>query len=82
MKTQDSAPSSLAEYVDLHTLQQVGEIPRVFPTVASLQWYIRMNRAALIENGALILIANRQRFHPHLFQQAVVEIGRITAAAR
>lgn len=68
----------LDEYVELDALQKA--VAPIFPTVDSLRWYLRRNRAALVERGAVIIITGRMRFHPVRFKQAAVEIGQKAAA--
>lgn len=66
----------LGEYLDLKDVQpQLGH----FPTVDSFRWYVRNNRDRLAEAGAMILVAGRQKFHPGLTRQVVVESGRAAA---
>jgi hypothetical protein len=69
---------SLDEFVDLAALQ--ASVSTAFPTVDSVRWYVRQNRAALVEEGALIIVAGRMRFNPPRFKLAVVSIGRKAAA--
>lgn len=82
MEAPNSTALPLAEYVELIALQQAGGIPRAFPSVHSIQWFVRHHREDLISRGAMILVARRYLFHPERFQQVAVEIGRRTAAAR
>ncbi len=70
--------SSLDEFVDLATLQ--ASVATTFPTVDSVRWYVRQNRAALVEQGALIIVAGRMRFNTPRFKLAAVSIGRKAAA--
>jgi len=69
---------SLDEFVDLAALQ--ASVAATFPTVDSVRWYVRQNRTALVEQGALIIVAGRMRFNPSRFKQAAVSIGRKAAA--
>jgi hypothetical protein len=69
---------SLDEFVDLAALQ--ASVSTTFLTVDSLRWYVRQNRAALVDQGALIIVAGRMRFNPSRFKQAAVSIGRKAAA--
>lgn len=75
--TETEVPS-LDEFVDLATLQ--ASVATTFPTVDSVRWYVRQNRTALVEQGALIVVAGRMRFNPSRFKQAAVSIGRKAAA--
>jgi|GEM_PF-1602084 len=67
----------LAEYVSLADIQQrLGH----FPTIESFRWFARQHRDQLAACGALILVAGRQKFHPGLTEQVVIEVGRHAAA--
>jgi hypothetical protein len=55
---------------------------RFFPSVYSLQWYIRKNRDALIQHGALLLIAGRYYVQPGSFDACVVQLGSQAAQRR
>jgi len=69
----------LAEYLDPKDVQpQLGH----FPTLDSFRWFVRNNRNRLAESGALILVAGRQKFHPDLTRQVVVEAGRAAAMGK
>lgn len=68
----------LAEYVDLKTTQEkLGK--GNFPTLDSLRWFVRRNRDRLAASGAMIMVAGRQKFHPELTEEVVVETGRRAA---
>lgn len=67
---------ALVDFVDLPALHQSPGIGGTFPTQDSLRWFVRQHRDELIERGALISITGRLRFHPVLFQQVAIEIGR------
>lgn len=69
---------SLDEYVEIDALQP--GVSAAFPTIDSLRWFVRRNRPALVESGALIIVTGRMRFHPARFKLATVEIGRRAAA--
>ena len=69
---------SLDEFVDLETLQ--ASVSNTFPTVDSVRWYVRQNRADLVDQGALIVVAGRLRFNPPRFKLAAVSIGRRAAS--
>ena len=73
----DTELPPLDEYVDLAGLH--ASVP-TFPTVDSIRWFVRRNRDALVERGALITITGRHLFHPQRFKQAAVEIGQRAAA--
>lgn len=76
MHTTDLPP--LDEFVDIHALQP--SVRQFFPTEQSIRWYLRRNRAVLVENGALISVAGRLLFHPARFKAAAVSIGLQSAA--
>lgn len=82
MQIPDTTPLPLAEYVDLSALQQTGGLPRIFPSLNSINWFVRHHRTDLISRGAMIMVARRYLFHPERFQQVAVEIGRTMASAR
>lgn len=69
---------ALDEYVDLRAL--LPAVVHTFPTQDSVKWFVRQHRGELAENGALINITGRLRFHPGRFAQAAVEIGNRAAA--
>jgi hypothetical protein len=70
---------TLDEFVNLETLLPIVEL--TFPTKHSLAWFVRLHRSELATAGALIYITGRLRFHPALFQRAVLKIGRSRALA-
>ncbi len=76
MQTTDLPP--LDEFVDLPALQP--SVASVFPTLDSVRWFVRRNREALAEQGALIIVTGRMRFHPARFKAATVAIGQRAAA--
>ncbi len=51
----------------------------IFPSDASLDWFIRKNRGHLIKNHALLMPAGRNLINQDAFDLAVIEIGKITA---
>ena len=69
---------SFDEFVDLSTL--LPAVANMFPTEEAIRWYVRRNRAFLVEHGALILVAGRLRFHPVRFKAAAVTVGQRDAA--
>lgn len=76
MQTTKQHLPPLAEYIDPNNVQQqLGH----FPTLDSFRWFVRNNRERLAEAGALILVAGRQKFHPELTRQVVVDAGRAAA---
>ena len=64
----------LAEYVDLPGL--LLTVRPTFPTLDSIRWFVRTHRETLARTGAVIVLTGRLRYHPALFAQAAVEIGR------
>lgn len=74
MQTPNEAPASLDEFVGLAALHP--KVRNTFPTEASLNWFVRQHRVALVEAGAVIFITGRLRFHPEKFQHAAISIGR------
>ena len=76
MQTTPQHLPPLAEYQDLKDARAtLGH----FPTLDSLRWFIRRNRDQLANTGALILVAGRQKLHPGLTEEVVVEVGRRAA---
>lgn len=69
---------SLDEYVEIDALQ--SSVSATFPSIDSIRWFVRRNRGALVERGALIVVTGRMRFHPGRFKRAAVEIGQRAAA--
>lgn len=67
----------LAEYVDLPGL--LLAVQPTFPTLDSIRWFVRIHRDTLSRSGAVIALAGRLHYHPALFAQAAVEIGRNAA---
>ena len=77
MKPIEIKTPALNDYVDLRTLQR--QVVQTFPTVESIKWFVRQHRAILVRQGALVAPTGHLRFHPQLFQQAAIEIGRAKA---
>lgn len=69
---------SLDEFVNIDEL--LSEVGNSFTTLDSVRWFVRRNRDHLAQNGALIVVAGRMRFHPTRFKTAAVEIGQKDAA--
>lgn len=55
--------------------------PHVFPSLASLQWFERVNRAELLAAGAIVVLAGRKMLHGRRFIATALEIGARRAAA-
>lgn len=67
----------LAEYRDEPAMQQ--RLADHFPTKQSFAWFVRRHRDRLVEIGALILVANRKKYHPELVEQVVLEAAHRAA---
>ena len=76
MNTSELPP--LEEYLDLPDLHQI--VSGTYSTIDSLRWALRAHRAALVESGALIIVAGRMKVHPERFKKTVVAIGQRCAA--
>ena len=48
----------------------------LFPSIESLRWFIRRNKAELIEAGALLEIAGRTRISPAAFDGVVLAVAK------
>lgn len=46
---------------------------QVFPSAGSMEWYLRTNRAALVDSGALLLHAKQWFVVPEKFDGFVLE---------
>lgn len=57
-------------------LDYQGSRAHLFPSIESLRWFIRCNKAALIAGGALLEIAGRTRVNPAAFDAVVLEVGK------
>lgn len=68
----------LDEYVEIQALRPT--VQAIFPTDDSIRWFSRRHRQALVDSGALIIVAGRMRFHPARFKQVAVEAGQREAA--
>jgi hypothetical protein len=55
--------------------------PHVFPSVASLLWFARMNRAELLKAGAIVEIAGRNLLCGSKFIEVAMQIGARRAGA-
>ena len=47
----------------------------IFPSEASLGWFVRKNKARLVERGAILAPTGRKLINPEVFDQVVLEIG-------
>ena len=53
----------------------------IFPSQASLDWYLRKNRSGLVQHGALLILTGRWFVDPEKFDVFVVETGSSAAKA-
>jgi hypothetical protein len=65
--------------VSLQTYQRLSS--EVFPTGESLKWFIRRNRAELVQAGAIVMPAGKKLAVVDRFDQAVQAIGERRAKA-
>ena len=54
---------------------------RHFPSKGSLEWYVRMHRGELIAMGAVLKHRGMWHVHADRFDQAVLKIAGLVAAA-
>jgi len=54
----------------------------IFPSPASLQWFIRNNKSALIDSKAILMPTGRKLINPAAFDQVVIDVGHSTAQRR
>jgi hypothetical protein len=66
------------EFIPLKEMLTI--LPNSFPSEHSLKWFIRRNRAALADLGAVALITDRIRLHKERFPKAVTLIGQALVA--
>jgi len=50
-------------------------------TPQALKWYVRQHGPELVDQGAMLKIANRWMAHADRFDQAILQIGQRMAAA-
>ena len=82
-----SATAAVAEpddpLVGLKTLQQQQALTsHLFPSLDSLRWFVRRNRAVLQRHGALLEIAGRLYTRPERFALSVLDIGTARSESR
>lgn len=71
------------ELLRLKTLQEYGaERLHVFPSKTSMDWFVRQQKKALIEAGALLMISGRWFVNAEKFDQYVLSEGARAASAR
>lgn len=80
MEERSGSEPRLDELVTLQELQQ--RLERHFPSLGSLQWYVRTHRQSLIEERAMFEVARRVLVHPVRFDAAVLKIGAQRYASR
>ena len=66
--------------VDLNTLKTPKDYisegrSHIFPSVASLQWFIRKNKLILIKHAALLCPTGRTLINANQFDQVVFTVG-------
>jgi hypothetical protein len=54
----------------------------IFPSQESFRWFLRNNRAELVEAGALLIPTGRWLVQPDLFDRCLVVIGLRRAAEK
>ena len=47
----------------------------IFPSYQSLQWFVRRNRGALIDAGALVMLTGQWHAHEAAFDAYVLQAG-------
>lgn len=76
-----STPSPLL--LGLQSLKEYqAQRPMAFPTYNALLWFERIHHAALIEFGAVLLIAGRTKICPEVMDRYVLEEGARAARRR
>jgi hypothetical protein len=72
-----------SELADLLTLDEYrARNERVFPSNASLSWFIRSHREGLVAAQAILVLNRRLLIEPMRFDAAVLAIGYQTASDR
>lgn len=66
----------LGALISLDEYRNTGR-SHIFPSLSSLQWFIRKNKPFLIKNSALLMPAGRVLINEECFDHAVMEIGKI-----
>lgn len=51
----------------------------IFPSLNSASWFVRQNRARLVEAGALLVVAGRKVVNAPAFDDEIIAIGREAA---
>jgi len=55
-----------------------GQLPHLFPTEASLRWFIRQHEQALTESGALLKLSRGNFIDPDPFKAVALELMTVT----
>jgi len=84
MVESEKGQSELSEYVAVSEWLNSEDAGAFFPNPSSLQWFIKMNRDALVESGALIPRAGRagSLLHRVKFPEQVIAVHRLRAKQR
>jgi hypothetical protein len=53
--------------------------PHLFSSLESIRWYVRQNRCALVEAGAILTVAGRTHVAPEAFDGCLLDLGRQAA---
>jgi len=56
--------------------EQQKRNPAMFPSISSIQWFMRAHREELAAKGAVISPTGRKLLVQPVFDQVVIEIGR------
>lgn len=79
MSTSAQQPS-LQSPDDLVPVAQYAERRKhLFPGTESIRWFMRNHRDALVESGAVLMIAGRWFANPQAFDRAVIDAGQQAA---
>lgn len=52
-----------------------AERPHLYPSADSFRWFVRQNRAALVEARALVCPTGRWLIQPEAFDRVVMDVG-------
>ena len=58
-----------------------SERATIFPSRASLDWFIRKHRGRLLDHLAIVAPTGRKLISPNAFDRVVVEVGAETATS-
>lgn len=73
-------PETAEALVPLLTYQE--RRAQLFPTVESIRWFVRRQRAELVNGGALLLVAARWQVNIDRFDAYVMKAGKAAAYDR